>query len=169
MKRRDVLSIGAVGLGALAGCGGRRRSENDEIHPLLKLYPTLGRENGDWSVKVRAKNTRVQDAPIHEVTVLAFKDTGEELCRNHVGDLDSLGSNERTVHLSCEAFPAIITAIAEESPCDGARISLLYYVGDREARKAGKVNDASLWEQTRRQCNEELPPERVLENVSPGE
>ncbi len=147
----------------LAGCG---TPNPNPVYPLVKLFARTERDSSDWLLRVRVRNARVPDAPIHDVTVVAYNDTGTEVCRKQAGDLSTIETNERIMHLTCDGFPAIITATAEESPCDGANIQILYWIGTDEQRGADLPPDVKVWESYYRECGESLPPERALENVN---
>ena len=164
MNRRNLLRLWSSGVFiAISGCSGR---SDEPPPPTLSLFPRIERNNAAWNLEVRVRSDNSWGTSIHNVIVVAFDHTGGHLCQKAVGDFFENDDSNRTVAFTCKRFPAIITAIAEESPCDGARIRLLFYIGDDESREKGEVNDASLWEGTYRECNESLPPERVLKNVS---
>ena len=104
---------------------------------------------------MRARHTSTWETSIHDVEILAYSDTGEKVCRKHIGDLLELEEPEKTVSLTCGSFPAIITADAEESPCDGALISIFRWKGTENEKD--HPNDPGLWDQDRRECDEGLP------------
>ena len=147
-----------------AGCSGQLKG-NGEISPRLDIFAVVERTDSGWKLTVRARNTLDWDVSLHDVTILAFSDTGEEVCQAYVGDLIKLEEPDRTVTANCSAFPAIITGDAEESPCDGAKIEIIYWIGSDEQRHSDVPNDVKLWEDTYRKCNEPVPPDRVLEQV----
>lgn len=162
-RREAIRILGTGAIVALAGCHGNR---GDEPSPTLRLSPSLELTETGWRVTVRVRHKTDSVASIHDVTVLGFSDHGESVCQVNVGDFTSPGEFEATESVTCEDFPAIITATARESPCDGAQIELLYYVGGDEQRDSGSVNDGSLWEGNYRKCDEEVPPEHVVSNVT---
>lgn len=161
MKRRAVLrqGIGCLLLG-VAGCTSEPWSGDDDVDPVLTISPQISETGGSWELTARVENDYNWDVEIHNITVIAFNETGTEVCRADAGDL----GHSRTVTLTCGTFPTIITATADESPCDGAKIDIYYWVGSDEER--GSPNDISLWETTHRRCDESLPPKRVLEKVN---
>lgn len=167
LSRRTIIEF--MGLGATmatAGCGNPRDGDRSAT---LRLFPVFERTESGWQMTVRVKNTTNNIASIHDVTVVAFNGQGEETCRIGMGDFPHAGRYEHTETVSCEGFPAIITAIAEETPCEGANIRLLYYVGETTPKDVANINDHALWDGTWRECNEELPPDRVLKKVSRNE
>lgn len=167
MKRRTLFRIVASGFAAsLAGCNGNLTSNNEPVPVLDILSVSLQRIDSQWELTASVRNTHNWHVSIHGVTLVAFSDTGEEVCRQQVGDLLEMESSEQTVTVTCDEFPAIITAIADESPCDGARIEIQYWIGSDEQRGAELPDDTHVWDSVRRQCDEPLPPERVLENVT---
>lgn len=160
MKRRGFLRL-YLGGGAIsvAGCNGFRRDDADPS-PVLDIFAEIHETEVAWELTARVRNTHDWDVSIHNVTLLAFSKNGTKVCQNDVGDLIKLETKEQTVTISCSKFPAIITAKAEETPCDGAQISLLIWQGTEQQKS--NPNDPDLWEHTRRKCNEPLPPERAL-------
>lgn len=147
----------------LSGCGQRGEGERS---PRLRLYPGVEQTDNGWQMEFRVRHKTDWQASIHDVSVIAFDGRGNEVCRVDVGDFPEHGRNEHIDTVTCEGFPAIITATARETPCEGAQIQLFYYVSDQDPADVGNVNDSSRWEGTWRQCDEELPPERVLEEVN---
>lgn len=166
MNRRTFVGLccGVV-LPASSGCNGNWE-EGGEVSPQLDFFAQVEPTDTGWELTVRARNTHDWDVSVHDITVLAFSDTGEEVCRKEVGDLVQHEDPNRTVTMVCKSFPAIITGTAAESPCDGARIELLYWVGSEEQRSADLPGDVKVWESTYRECNEPLPPKWVLEEFS---
>lgn len=144
---------GSLVLG-MAGC---LRFRDGKPSPSVTLSPTVENTSSEWQLDVTIRSP--DDSSLHDVTVVAFDVHGDEVCRTHVGDFLHHGRFRTTTTLLCDDFPAIVTALAEESPCDGAIIQLTYWV-DRE--NGGPIR----WDNTNRECDEELPPDRVLEKVA---
>lgn len=166
MDRRTLLQVLTPGvITTIAGCN-QNRNENDELEPKLDIFAEIEKVDSQWELTARVRNTYDWDTSIHDVTLVAFSENGEEVCQTHVGDFLRTEGPDRTVTVTCDRFPAIITATAEESPCDGAQIEILYWIGSDEQRGADLPNDVKVWGDTYRECNEPIPPERVLENVS---
>lgn len=166
MNRRIFMGLFCSGASLFSvGCNGRF-GNNGEIDPQLDLFASVERTESNWRLTVRTRNTLDTDVSIHNITVLAFNDAGEEVCRSNVGDLIKFEDRDRTVTVRCTDFPAIISAKARESPCDGAKIEILYWIGSEAQRGADLPDDVKVWEDTYRNCGESLPPERVLDQVS---
>ena len=152
----------------VAGCSDDE-PENGEVNPQLDLFAEIEKEGTDWELTVRVRHTSTWETSVHDVTVVAFSDTGEQVCEKHIGDFVEMGAPERTVTTNCDEFPAIIAVTAQESPCEGAYLEILYWIGTDEQRKADLPGDVLVWESYYRECNEDLPPQRALENVSRSE
>ena len=161
-----VLGVSSAATGCSINIGGRN---NGERNPTLRLFPDPEQIEGEWQMNVRVRHTSDNVASIHDVTVMAFSKKGEEVCRVDVGDFPQGGRFEATESVDCEAFPAIITATAEETPCDGANIQIVYWTGTDEQRGEEIPDGIFVWGSTFRECDEPLPPDRVIANVSTGQ
>ena len=168
-RRSFVRFCCGASVAVVAGCNGNA-IDSDEINPQLDFFVQVERTDTGWELTVRVRNTYDRDVSIHDITLLAFSATGEEVCREEIGDLTRQDPPDRTVSLTCESFPAIVSGTAAETPCDGANIQITYWVGDPEQVELSGENETILWESTYRECNEPLPPERVIEKVeeTPG-
>ena len=166
MKRRTLLRFcGSGTIVALGGCNAGQKESNDPS-PILTLSAQVERKGGGWELTVSVRNDHNWYIAFHDVTLVAFTDDGDEVCSSFVGDFPKNGAASRSVTVSCDAFPAILSATATESPCDGAKIEIQYWVGETEQRGAELSNDEIVWDSTYRKCDEALPPRRVLRNVS---
>ena len=163
MNRRGVVKLlitgGSIGL---SGCA---ENNTNEIDPRVSIFPEVEPEEDRWKLKVRVRNDYGDYVSVNDISVKAFDQQGEEVCSVDMGTLPQNGPYDRTKFITCEEFPAIITAVAEESPCDGAEIRLLYYVGFDEPQDVEDLVDGSYWEGTWRECEENLPPGYVIEEV----
>lgn len=110
-------------------------------------------------------NQNHRDVSIHDIMVVAFDENGDEVCRNYIGDLLKGERPDKTATLVCDVFPAIITATAEESPCNGANIMILYWIGDADQVELSGETGVILWKSTYQECDEPIPPRRVIENL----
>ena len=171
VSRRTILRCCALGtVPGVAGCNvnvnvGRTDDEEGEPGATLRVSPGVERTETSWQMNVRVRNTTSYDFSIHDVTVVAFSEEGEEVCHVHMGDFPQGGRWEETKTVDCETFPAIVTAIAEETPCDGAHIRMLYYTSEKDPATVNDLSNHRLWEGRWRECDEELPPEHVVEEV----
>lgn len=158
--RRSLLRL--LGVTALSGLGGCNVTigPNGERHPTLKVHPEVERTETAWQMDVWVRNTRNNTTSIHDVTVIAFTEHGDEACRLDIGDFPQGGRFEERDTLICDDFPAIVTATAEESPCDGANIRIAYLARVEDER------ERFVWDSTFRECDESLPPDRVIEQVA---
>lgn len=58
-----------------------------------------------------------------------------------------------------------MTATADESPCDGANIRMVYYTSDQDPEDVDDLSRHTLWNDRWRECDEGLLPEAVLNEV----
>lgn len=167
MNRRKFFQIALGGtFGVLGGCG--QPVENGEPDPYVSIFPEISEANSEWELSARIRNDNYWEVLVHDVTLIAYSDEGEEVCRKHVGDF-ALGEPEsRSVTVRCNSFPAIIAVTAEESPCDGAKLEIVYWTGTDDQRGKELDTEEIVWESTYQECSESLPPDRVLQNVSTG-
>jgi hypothetical protein len=165
MKRRVVL-IGITLLGVShAGCS--VTSPPRENPDRLALYPTVAETTSAWELSVEVRNVNDWDREFRDVTVLGYDETGQRVCRAEVGDLDGDSGHRRTVTVSCSSFPAIVTATTAESPCEeDIAVKILYWVGTAEQRGTDPNENEIVWKSTVQRCNESLPPNRVIQNVT---
>ena len=165
MNRRSIVRIFSCGICSLfAGCG--KQDDDWELSPKLSIYATISSTNSVWDLTIRVRNNyRHEGAELHNVELFGFSDSGDEVCRTPIGDFQESDPSERQVTVTCAEFPAIITATAEESPCDGANIMILYWIGDADQVELSGENVVTLWESTYRECDEPIPPQRVIENI----
>lgn len=160
ISRRVVLHFAGVltSIG-LIGCT-RNRGRNSEPQPVLELHPETEPTDTGWNMDIWIRHTSDRAASIHDVTVIAFSNHGEEVCRIDVGDFPQGGRFEERESVTCDTFPAIVSATAQESPCDGASIWITYLA------ESGEEGEPIAWDNTPRECDESLPPERVIKEVS---
>ena len=164
MNRRTFLGFCGTGFTVgVAGCGVSPNVIGDEPDPRVDFYLRVDRVDDEWLLKARVRSH--DDTSIDGVTLIAFSDQGEEVCRTQVGDFEAYQVVEHTVEITCKTFPAIVSGTAAETPCDGANIQITYWVGDPEQVELSGENETILWESTYRECDEPLPPERVIEKV----
>ena len=160
-RRRVLRTVLASTLTGLAGCG--RIHRRGKPNPTLDVFLAPEKTDSGWQLQGQVRNT--DDTSIHDVRVVAFDIHGNEVCRTAVGDFPQHGRHETTTTVSCDDFPGIVTAMAEESPCDGALIRMLYYTAEQDPETVDDLNHHSFWEGRWRECEEELPPEHVLDEV----
>jgi hypothetical protein len=150
----------------LTGCQSYNDSESTTKRnhkKALSLSPIVKKVNRGWAVKVVVRNEDDWDASFRDIQVLAYTPDGTKVCESHVGDLLQSGDFKRTVEMTCSAFPTIITATARESPCENALIPVIYWVGSKAQKTATIASGEIVWKDVYRQCEEALPPQRVLE------
>lgn len=165
--RRSVLQFGALSaVTGVAGCSINVNTPgNGDRNPTLRVYPGVEQKGDSWKMNLRVRHKSDNIASIHDVTVVAFGEHGQETCYIEVGDFPQGGRYEVDETVPCDSFPAIVTAIAEESPCDGANIRMLYYTSKKDPATVDDLTNHSLWEGRWRECDEDLPPEHVVEEV----
>lgn len=166
-SRRAVIQVVWVGaMTAFPGCG---TPEDGDRSATLRIFPEVERSESGWQMTVKVENDTNHVASIHDVTMVAFDDQGNEVCRRSMGDFPRGAPYERTETVSCERFPAIVTATAEETPCDGANIEIVYWTGSPDQRGEDIPRGEFVWDYTFRKCDEPLPPQRVLDKVNQTE
>ena len=168
-SRRRILQLCLVGSSAgVSGCNiniSRGDGDQGDPGPVLDIFPKIVKTESAWQMTVQVRNSTDNDFSIHDVTVIAFSEQGEEVCRVEMGDFPQGGRFEGTETIDCEEFPAIVTATAEEAPCEGANIQILYWTGTDEQRGKEVPDGTFVWGTTFRECEEDLPPDRVIANV----
>ena len=172
-SRRRILQLCLVGsIAGVSGCNiniSRGDGDRSDSGPVLDIFPEIAKTESAWQMTVQIRNSTDNDFSIHGVTVIAFSEQGEEVCRSHMGDFPQGGRFEGTETIDCEEFPAIVTATAEETPCDGGNIQIVYWTGTDDQRGEEIPDGTFVWDTTFRECEENLPPERVIANVSTSE
>lgn len=168
VTRRSLFRyLGFLVIGGVIGCLGIEPNQGirSERNPRIRVSPGIERSATGWKMSSYMRHYTDRHASIHGVIVVAFNTHGEEICRDSMGDFPQHGRYEATKTIDCDEFPAIVTATAEESPCDGAQIRMLYYTSEENPETVDDLGHHSLWEGRWRDCDEELPPEHVVEKV----
>lgn len=175
MNRRNLLRAFGFGVTSLlAGCQESKRSSSKTAksnNKSMDISPTVLKTDNGWKLKAIVANEDDWDASFHEIRLFAYDINGTKVCEEPVGDLTSSGEFQRTVQTTCSAFPAIVTATTQESPCQNALIPVLWWTGTKAQQKKTVAPDEWPWESTFQKCGEELPPQRILnkfENSSAG-
>lgn len=168
MNKRDFLRLSAAGIvSSLAGCqrsdGSSTTTTKKTVTKRLSLTPTVSNTMNKWQLEVVARNVHDWHTSIYDIHILAYDSNGAKVCEAQVGDLLSSGDFKRTIETTCSTFPAIITATARETPCEGTLIPVLRWIGTDEQRKQTAFPEEQVWESTYRKCGEDLPPQRVLD------
>ena len=170
MKRRRLLQTCGIGLVAtLAGCHGRFEGNPPPDRSLELAVKEVRPVDKGWQLVVNVSNEERRRS-IKSGTVLAYSESGVQACNADFGELSDWVSRSKT--LDCSAFPAIITAKISTPVCEGAKIRLIYWTGT-EAQKQLHIPDElgeneAVYDATEhRQCDEALPPDRLL-NASQG-
>ena len=57
-------------------------------------------------------------ATFHDVALVGYADSGEELCWTQIGIVSETTMDNETVELRCPDYPAVIRYEAAESPCN---------------------------------------------------
>lgn len=166
MNRRTLIRLGTCGLFAsVSGCDRVQENDSNPV-PVLTLSTNVETIDSEWELHVTVRNNHNWHVSFHNVTVLGFDESGAEVCRAHVGHLLENESASKSTTIACQEFPAIVTATVEESPCDGAKIEIQYWIGTRQQRR-GESRDGEIdWESTQRRCEEPIPPSRVVDQVN---
>lgn len=166
MRRRRFLQESLlVGVAGFAGCTdsteptGRRNS-------LLSIFPMVEKSGETWNLTAEVRNQVPNVAGYSNVRIVAFSDHGTQICQKPVGDLPRTGDDVKVVSLKCNRFPAIVSSISDNAPCNGNELEIVYWVGNRKQRTTTSTGTI-LWKTTLRRCDETLPPERVLEKMDP--
>ena len=166
VSRRLALRASVISITPLfIGCTNLSSQEVEEISPRLRIYPQRKQTETGWEMTVRVRNVNNWDSSIHDVTVVAFNAHGQEICQAHMGDFLQHGQNTATETVNCDGFPAIVTATARETPCDGAKIRIIYYISEKNPEDLDTFRNQTLWEGRWRECDEEFPPDHILEKV----
>lgn len=167
MKRRHILqALAGSSIGLLSGCQQFQRSEQtitERNNKVLNIFPQTQKVTDGWSLEAKVVNVHNWDTSFHDIQLFAYATDGTRVGEAQVGDLIEPGGEKRTVETTCAEFPAIITATAQETPCENALIPINYWVGT-DAQRTGNVSDEEiLWKDTYRKCGEDLPPTRILD------
>ena len=102
------------------------------------------------------------------IVVFVFDDDGDRIDDHRIGTVDPPGlpdGAKREIEMDLDAFPAIISAEAEKPPCEDRLIDITYWIRTDEQRGREISESEKAWEETFRECDEALPPERVIDEV----
>ena len=149
---------------SLSGCN-FINSGREERQPTLRVLPNIEQTEDAWKMNIWLRHTSDTVTSAHDVTVIAFTTHGGEICQIKMGDFPIGGRFEERESTICNKFPAIVTATAEESPCDGAHIRMVYYTSEKDPADVDDLSHHRFWEGRKRECGEDLPPGHVLEKV----
>lgn len=157
ISRRTLLSsVATIAITGQVGCIGPGSSNPD--YPNLNIRAEVVASDGRWDSTIRIRNLYESYSAAHGVELLVFDVTGTQLYEESIGDIPAAGTSGPVVtSFTTDAFPAIQTIVADESPCDGARIEINYWDEDVEEMDAD-----GLWRDVRRECDKPLPPQHVL-------
>lgn len=167
MKRRYFLQMSAFGFTVgLPGC--QRFTDADpttteSYNQIMAIFPKVKKVSDGWSLEAQVVNEYPQHTSFHDIQLLAYTADGSKICEAKVGDLLKPTGDAETVETTCSEFPAIITATARESPCEKALIPVDYWVGTDAQKTTTLASDEIVWKDTYRKCDEELPPQRILD------
>lgn len=149
-RRMMLRAIGAVGAALIGGCG-------EACTRSLDFSDVAVRSDDGEEVTVEVTPQPVASSGgckgFTDVRLVGYDDSGALVCEHHLGELSTFGERA-PVRMSCDAFPTVITYVAEQTPCDaGVEIEVLFYLG--------KTDSGHTWDGTHnRQCDEALPPSR---------
>lgn len=170
MKRRQFLNLSAIAtVMGLSGCqqlGDSGTTTDAGTNKVLNILPKVDKVSDRWLLEAMVINEYPQDASFHEIRLLAYTANGDKVCETEVGDLLKPTGDMATVKVNCPKFPAIITATAQESPCENALIPVDYWTGTNAQRTGTVATDEILWKDTYRKCGEALPPMRVVNKTN---
>lgn len=161
MNRRYLLHSVTTGITAsIAGCGGDYTGDGTpEPRWGLTIIPSVRSTNGAWQSRITLRSEYSPDTVFHDVTVHLYAKDGALITKGRVGEVDGV----EEVELLSDAFPSLITATAAESPCDErVNIGIAYWNGTTEERSSTANSVSDVWTFDTRQCNESLPPERLV-------
>ena len=103
-----------------AGC-----TETDSSHRGLGFRPfEVPSEGPPYVFRIEIRGSFAADqkgeewATFHDVALVGYADSGEELCRTQIGIVSETTMDKETVELRCPDYPAVIRYEAAESPCD---------------------------------------------------
>lgn len=158
-RRRFTALLAGAHVGGLAGCVVPEITGPDSPH--INIRAEVVSADGSWTSTIRIRNLHGSSSPAHGVSLLVFDVRGNQLYLEDVGDIPDDGGTQLTesTFVTTE-FPAIQTATAEESPCDGARIEVNYWDEDVEDLEVD-----GIWRDVHRECDEPIPPQSVLDEV----
>lgn len=163
-RRRFLTACSVTVSPIVAGCG-----REPEQYGKLKVRGQPYRENGTWYMNVYVDHIGDSTSNFHNITVVGYNETGEETFQEHIGD--STGSysdiqERRTVE--SDGFPYLVVITADEDDCkDGYTYHAIRWNGTDEQRpKIIERSGVIIWETIELQCDEELPPERLLPDAN---
>lgn len=158
LRRRQVLIAGGGGVSsAFAGCG-IPFEDNPNIQITIELREVAERSDtqAGFDLTMSVDLGFSTKPSIDDVLLLGYDKDGNRVARHQI---DTLGMNKPAVEVTTASsgFPAIVTASADISACDELIIEIVYL--------KGPVTPASsrTWEDTFRNCGDDLPPERLLD------
>jgi hypothetical protein len=126
----------------------------------MNIFPEVQKNSGKWLLEARIVSVHDWHTSFHEVRLLAFDTEGTKICEAPVGELSG---HKKTVDTTCSKFPSIIAATARESPCKKAQIPIVWWTSTKEKRTSTFTPGKRPWKSTYRECDEDLPPERILD------
>jgi len=113
-----------------------------------------------WTLELRTEVAPVTGS-IPDVTLIAYTEQGAVACERTVGQVEG-----GDFTLACTAFPAIISA-RSELDCEDVIIDILYWTGtDEQQERPIPVESEIPYQTTERECDESLPPERLLNETA---
>lgn len=157
-RRRQFLIAGGLCMSTvLAGCGDYVGNPPPKDGFVLKVEEVSQRADdaGGFDLTVQMQLAPSKSDTIEGVVVLAYAQDGTEVARHSVGTLNK--HSVETVTTYCSGFPTMVTVKTARSPCDDLVIDIRYLEGPVTPA------DERTWARTTRECEEGLPPERLLE------
>lgn len=151
---------GGVGVSsAFAGCGNLGGEYND-IQILLDLREIVKRPDteGDFDLTVDVELGFSDTPSIDDVVLLGYDNDDRRVARHPVGTLEVNDSPVEVTTVS-SGFPAIIMATTATSACEELITEVVYL--------SSPITPAysRTWEDTFRECGDDLPPERLRETT----
>ena len=162
-RRRKLL--GGIAWIALSTAGCVEGPSNDPQGELDFQGVTVRERSDAWRL-ITSLNITVRK--FENITVVVFDDNGDRIDEHQIGTVDPPGlpdGTKREIEMDLDAFPAIISAEADKPPCDDRLIDITYWIGTDEQRGREISESEKVWEETFRECDEVLPPERVIDEV----
>jgi len=126
---------------------------------------TVKENAGAWRVTT---SLHITVREFENIVVFVFDDDGDRIDDHRIGTVDPPGlpdGAKREIEMDLDAFPAIISAEAEKPPCEDRLIDITYWIRTDEQRGREISESEKVWEETFRECDEALPPERVIDKV----
>lgn len=163
ISRREMLAA-SVSTSVFAGCISETETE-DKPFSQLRVAADAYEKNDKMYVDVKVHHDHPTGTTFHNITVIGYSRTGETVFREEFGDSTYPGELQKWFTVEPAEFPFIIAVTADESPCtEGLTFEVIRWNGTdaQQLETYPEDNPDYAWEEFERQCNEDLPPQRLL-------